>query len=117
MLHGGRAGGWSDSAIDASPIPTDTNKERDREDLPRHLEHLDTLDHTASGAASETVLRFISNADLPARWTGAHDGCASFAYVRALSPDKASIETRVGSKESSSSCIIGEMLRIAVILG
>ncbi len=33
------------------------------------------------GAASETVLKFISKSDPAAQWTGAHKGHAFFAYA------------------------------------
>ena len=38
------------------------------------------LDDAAFGAATEIVPKFISPADPAARWTGAHDGQALFAY-------------------------------------
>jgi len=57
-------------------------------------EYLDTLDEAAWGAASETVLKFISKSDPAAQWTGAQrlascavtpvaDGRSMSAFVRA----------------------------------
>lgn len=44
-------------------------------------EYLDTLDEAAWDAASEMVLKFISQSDPAAQWTGAHKDHAFFAYV------------------------------------
>src|SRR5882757_10832706 len=84
--------GWS-FAVDASLIAADANKQRsaagsndvDWEAIARMRrsvrEYLDTLDEAAWGAASETVLKFISRSDPAAQWTGAPKGHAFFAYA------------------------------------
>jgi hypothetical protein len=97
--------GWS-FAVDASLIAADANKQRsaagsndvDWEAIARMRrsvrEYLDTLDEAAWGAASETVLKFISKSDPAAQWTGAQrlascavtpvaDGRSMSAFVRA----------------------------------
>ena len=80
-------------AVDASLIAADANKQRsaagsddvDWEAVAKTRrsvrEYLDTLDEAASGAASETVPKFISRSDPAAQWTGAHKGHAFFAYA------------------------------------
>ena len=80
-------------AVDASLIAADANKQRSAagsDDVDWEAiastrrsvrEYLDTLDEAASGAASETVPKFISKSDPAAQWTGAHKGHAFFAYA------------------------------------
>jgi len=76
-------------AVDASLIKADANRQNGIEGekgLPSEAtgrsveEYLAVLDDAAFGAATEVTPKFISPADPAARWTGAHDGQAYFAY-------------------------------------
>jgi IS5 family transposase len=76
-------------AVDASLIEADANRQKGIDGdkgLPPEAagraiqEYLAVLDDAAFGAATEVTPKFISPADPTARWTGAHDGQAFFAY-------------------------------------
>jgi len=76
-------------AVDASLIKADANRQRGvpgEDGLPPDIvnhaarEYLEVLDAAAFGAASPVTPKYLSPADLPARWTSAHGGQAFFAY-------------------------------------
>src|ERR687898_166018 len=76
-------------AVDASLIRADASRQRGVEgsqglapDMSSRAidEYLAVLDDAAFGAATEVTPKFISPADLAARWTGAQGGQAFFAY-------------------------------------
>ena len=80
-------------AVDASLIAADANKRRsipgsqwnkelDAQQVSRATkEYLATLDHSAFGAASDVIPKFVSPSDPAAQWTGAMRGAAFFAYA------------------------------------
>ena len=77
-------------AVDASLIKADANRQNGipgTDGLPpktaNHAvrEYLAVLDDAAFGTATPVVPKFISPADLAARWTAAHGGQAFFAYA------------------------------------
>jgi len=74
--------------VDASLVKADANWQNGTEGdkgLPPQAagrainEYLAVLDDAAFGAATQVIPKFISPADLAARWTGAHGGQAFFA--------------------------------------
>ncbi|WP_422367354.1 transposase [Pelagibius sp.] len=76
-------------AVDASLIKADASRQEGIEGakgLPPKKssraidEYLAVLDDAAFGAATKVTPKFLSPADPAARWTGAHDGQAFFAY-------------------------------------
>jgi len=76
-------------AVDASLIKADANRQRGvkgSQGLPPELsnravdEYLAVLDDVAFGGATDVTPKFLSPADPAARWTGAHNGPAYFAY-------------------------------------
>ena len=80
--------GGENLAVDASLIKADANRQNGIEGekgLPPQAagraidEYLAVLDDAAFGAATQVIPKFISPADLAARWTGAHGGQAFFA--------------------------------------
>ncbi len=85
--------GGEGSAVDASLIKADANKQRsaeasepvDWDDLARTRrsvrEYLGTLDEAAWGAASEARPKFVSRSNPAAQWTEAMKGHAFFAYA------------------------------------
>jgi transposase len=85
--------GGEGSAVDASLIVADANKQRsipgkdwdsnrDPEGAIRAVkEYLATLDDAAFGAASKVTPKFVSPSDPAAQWTGAMRGPAFFAYA------------------------------------
>jgi transposase len=85
--------GGEGSAVDASLIVADANKQRSIPGSEWHKtrdpeagrravkEYLATLDDAAFGAASEVMPKFVSPPDPAAQWTGAMRGPAFFAYA------------------------------------